>query len=51
MIKSGIMIKKKSSKDKVGKVKDLSKHPFFVKKAEEAAAFPKKNGVPSTTKK
>lgn len=48
---ASVTINKQAAKDKVGKVKDLSKHPFFVKKAKEAVAFLKKNGVPSTTKK
>lgn len=43
--------KKPQDKDKVGKVKDLSKHPFFIKKAKEAIAFLKKNGLPPTVEK
>lgn len=45
------MANKQSSIIKVAKVEDLSNHPFFVKKAEEAKAFLKKNGFPTTTKK
>lgn len=48
---ASIALNKQRSKDKVGKVKDLSKHSFFVKKAKDAMAFLKKNGPPSTTKK
>ena len=48
---ASIAINKQCSKDKVGKVKDLSEHPFFVKQAKETVAFLKKNGSPSTTKK
>ena len=48
---ASIAVNKKRSKDKVGKVKDLSDHPFFVKKAKDAIVFLKKNGRPSTTKK
>lgn len=45
---AAVVIKKnaKPIKDSVGKVKDLSKEPFFVKKAEEAKAFLKKHGRP-----
>jgi hypothetical protein len=48
-----IAIKKngKTTKDKIGKVKDLSTQPFFVKKANQAKAFVKKHGLPSTHKK
>lgn len=48
---ASIAVNKHRSKDKVGKVKDLSEHPFFVKKAKAAKAFLKKNGPPSTAKK
>jgi hypothetical protein len=41
----------KATKDTVGKVKDLTTQPFFVKKANEAREFLKKNGLPSTHKK
>jgi len=41
----------KATKDTVGKVKDLSTQPLFVKKASEAKAFLKKHGLPSTHKK
>lgn len=41
----------KATKDTVGKVRDLSKEPFFVKKANEAKAFLKKHGLPATHKK
>jgi hypothetical protein len=48
-----IAIKKngKATKDTVGKVKDLSAQPLFVKKAKEAKEFLKKHGLPSTHKK
>jgi len=50
---STITIKKngKATNDTVGKVKDLSNEPFFVKKANEARAFLKKHGLPATHKK
>ncbi|HEY9005888.1 hypothetical protein [Ohtaekwangia sp.] len=48
---TSISISKKRPKDKVGNLKDLSKHPFFAKKAKEAIAFLKKNGPPSAAKK
>jgi len=46
-----VAIPKRKSKDKIGKVKDLSSHPFFVKKAKQTIAFLKKHGTPSTAKK
>ena len=35
----------------IRKMKDYSKEPAFIKKAESAAAFLKKNGLPKTFKK
>ena len=46
-----INVNNKQIKDNVGNVKDLSRHPFFVKKADEAKSFLKKNGLPSSPKK
>ena len=43
--------KQKAKKDTVGKVKNLSGDSVFVKKANEAKAFLKKNGLPFTKKK
>lgn len=41
----------KIKKSTAGKATDLSEHPFFVKKAQEAEAFIKKHGLPFTNKK
>ncbi len=38
--------KVKTKKGTVGDVEDLSNHPFFVKKAQEAEAFIEKHGAP-----
>ncbi len=41
----------KTRKAAAGKVTDLSEHPFFVKKAQEAEDFIKEHGLPFTTEK
>jgi len=50
----GTSVKKEKSKSGVAiaaKMKDYSKEPAFKRKAEEAIAFIKKNGLPKSRKK